>query len=183
MTEQSNFYELLRVSRSAPPEVIHAAYRTLMATLKKHPDLGGDPEEAVLINTAYEVLSDTARRAAYDADLDTESPPSTRTRGEERRRAPRHDVNATISYCLAHDGRWYSARVKDVSAIGAKLLAREPLGKGQEIVIACPNVASQALRGTIRWSRMYHPSLFERVYEAGVEFGVAVDDIDKRFSF
>ena len=49
----------------APPEVIKAAYRALIAT--RHPDVGGDEYQAVLLNDAYAVLSDPVERAAYDA--------------------------------------------------------------------------------------------------------------------
>ena len=178
-----DYYELLRVSRTAPAEVIQAAYRTLMATLRKHPDLGGDTEEAYLINEAYEILSDPTKRARYDSGLKKApyTQPSRKT-GEERRRTPRRDVDAAVSYCLNHDGRWYSARAKDLSTGGVRLLAHEPLKRGLAIVIACPNPTAHAVRGQVRWARMYHPSLFERVYEAGVEFETDVSDIDKRFS-
>ncbi len=69
--ENQTFYELLHVSRGAPVEVIRASYRTLMQRLKHHPDLGGDPRLAAMINEAYAVLTDPARRQAYDLQLDT----------------------------------------------------------------------------------------------------------------
>lgn len=61
-----NYYRLLHVQPDAPPEVIRAAYRALMA--RAHPDAGGDAERAVLLNTAWQVLGDPAARAAYDAE-------------------------------------------------------------------------------------------------------------------
>jgi hypothetical protein len=64
-TNRRNHYRLLHVQPDAPPEVIKAAYRALIA--KRHPDVGGDGYEAVLLNDAYAVLSDPAKRAAYDA--------------------------------------------------------------------------------------------------------------------
>lgn len=67
--ERRNLYRLLHVQPEAPPEVIKAAWRALMSTLRAHPDLGGDPEQAALLNAAYAVLSDPARRAAYDLSL------------------------------------------------------------------------------------------------------------------
>ena len=180
----NNFYELLRVSQSAPTEVIQAAYKTLMSKMKMHPDLGGDETQAASLNEAYQTLKDASLREKYDIQLKNKEPEKTqRQEGKERRRAPRKDVDATISFCLSQDNRWYTARVKDLSTIGLKLIAHEPIGKGQQVVIACPNPASHALRGVVRWSRMYHPSTFERVYEAGVEFEVVVEDVDKRFSF
>lgn len=67
--ERRNLYRLLHVQPEAPPEVIKAAWRALMSTLRAHPDLGGDPELAAKLNAAYEVLSDPERRAAYDRTL------------------------------------------------------------------------------------------------------------------
>ena len=61
-----NYYRVLQVQPEAPMEVIRASYRTLMGTLHHHPDLGGDHDDAVLLNEAFHVLSDPARRAAYD---------------------------------------------------------------------------------------------------------------------
>ena len=64
-----NHYRTLFVQPDAPPEVIKAAWRALMSARRVHPDLGGDHEAAVHLNTAYEVLGDPARRAAYDDAL------------------------------------------------------------------------------------------------------------------
>lgn len=69
-----DYYELLRVSRNAPVEVIRASYRTLMQKLKHHPDLGGDVATAALINEAYAVLCDEKRRAEHDAHLEAVKP-------------------------------------------------------------------------------------------------------------
>lgn len=61
-------YDNLKVSRSAPPEVITAAYRALSKRL--HPDMHpGDPRaERVMriVNASYEVLSDPIKRKAHD---------------------------------------------------------------------------------------------------------------------
>ncbi|MGB5353820.1 MAG: DnaJ domain-containing protein [Woeseia sp.] len=65
-----SYYDVLHVSRDAPRAIIQGSYRTLMQKLKCHPDLGGDADNAALINKAYAVLNDPERRAAYDAQLD-----------------------------------------------------------------------------------------------------------------
>lgn len=69
-SENRNYYEVLHVSRDAPLEIIRGSYRTLMQRMKHHPDLGGDATTAALINEAYAVLSNTEKRAEYDARID-----------------------------------------------------------------------------------------------------------------
>jgi len=63
-----NLYEVLQVSTSACPEVVHAAYRALARTY--HPDVNpgeGAARQMRQLNAAYHVLSDPERRARYDA--------------------------------------------------------------------------------------------------------------------
>lgn len=69
MKNRRNYYRVLQVQPDAPVEIIRASYRTLMLGLRKHPDLGGSNEMAVVLNEAYAVLSDAARRAEYDRKL------------------------------------------------------------------------------------------------------------------
>ena len=64
-----NHYRVLHVQPDAPVEVIRSSWRTLLSRLRQHPDLGGTHAQAVLINQAWEVLSDVERRAVYDASL------------------------------------------------------------------------------------------------------------------
>src|SRR5579871_2407598 len=62
-----DYYEILQVSPHADAEVIQAAYRRLC--LKYHPDRCTEAnanEMMKLLNEAYEVLSDAAKRNAYD---------------------------------------------------------------------------------------------------------------------
>jgi curved DNA-binding protein CbpA len=65
-------YDTLEISRQASPEVVRAAYRSLIQRF--HPDRRpGDAqaaERAAAITVAYEVLADPARRAAYDEELE-----------------------------------------------------------------------------------------------------------------
>ena len=66
-----NHYEILEVSANASPEVIRAAYKSLMQ--RYHPDRNpGNAEtaqRALLVNQAYAVLSDANRRTAYDIEF------------------------------------------------------------------------------------------------------------------
>src|SRR5689334_3367744 len=61
-------YDNLKIARDAPLEVVRAAYRAL--SLKYHPDRHATDPEATemmaLINSAYEVLSDSEKRRDYD---------------------------------------------------------------------------------------------------------------------
>jgi DnaJ-class molecular chaperone len=67
-------YDILRVTRDAPPEVIRAAYKALSQTW--HPDKNPSAEAADFmrsLNVAYSVLSDATKRTQYDRTLDTTS--------------------------------------------------------------------------------------------------------------
>jgi preprotein translocase subunit Sec63 len=62
-----DYYAILQVHPRAEPEVIEAAYRRL--SRKYHPDVSGQADAGRRmreLNEAFEVLSDPARRRAYD---------------------------------------------------------------------------------------------------------------------
>ncbi|MFL6353701.1 MAG: DnaJ domain-containing protein [Bryobacteraceae bacterium] len=65
----TDHYEFLQISPNAQAETIHRVYRFLAARF--HPDNPetGDPEKFLLLNRAFEVLSDPEQRAEYDAML------------------------------------------------------------------------------------------------------------------
>jgi hypothetical protein len=60
-------YEVLGVARSASDDEVRHAYRTLVKGA--HPDAAGDAARFRRITEAYDVLTDPARRAAYDRSL------------------------------------------------------------------------------------------------------------------
>ncbi len=68
MAEKRDYYEVLGVSREAPPDEIKRAYR--QAALRHHPDRNKDNPEAEQkfkeAAEAYDVLSDPQKRQRYD---------------------------------------------------------------------------------------------------------------------
>lgn len=67
--ERRNYYRILQVQPEALPEVVKASWRALMHAARGHPDLGGDPQRAALLNEAYAVIGDPVRRGEYDRRL------------------------------------------------------------------------------------------------------------------
>src|ERR1700722_17918409 len=61
-----DYYEFLQISPNADADTIHRVYRFLAARF--HPDnpASGDPEKFFMLKTAYDVLSDSDKRAEYD---------------------------------------------------------------------------------------------------------------------
>ncbi len=64
MAPTRNYYDILGVKKDASADDIKKAFRRLAR--KHHPDAGGDEEKFKEINEAYEVLSDSEKRAQYD---------------------------------------------------------------------------------------------------------------------
>jgi molecular chaperone DnaJ len=67
MTNERDYYQVLGVPRNASQEDVRAKFRRL--ALEYHPDRNKDPgaqEKFKEINSAYQVLSDSQKRAQYD---------------------------------------------------------------------------------------------------------------------
>jgi curved DNA-binding protein CbpA len=62
--DMTDHYRALQVDPCAEFAVIRAAYRVLAAL--HHPDIGGSQGDMVVLNVAWTILSDPAKRAAYD---------------------------------------------------------------------------------------------------------------------
>ncbi len=127
-----NHYRLLHVQPDAPPEVIKAAYRALIA--RRHPDVGGNEYETVLLNDAYAVLSDPAARAVYDArraaraasrQRASNTPPSARTVAH-RTAVPAHVCPMCHSGLPVHVG--YDTRCTRCRAPLAPIRVKDPRG-------------------------------------------------------
>ncbi len=59
-----DYYEILGITKGASQDEVKKAFHKLAH--KYHPDKGGDEKKFKEINEAYQVLSDTAKRAQYD---------------------------------------------------------------------------------------------------------------------
>lgn len=91
-------YDTLEVSPSASPEVIRAAYKSLIQRFHpdRHPGDEAIAERAAAIAQAYDVLSDPARRAAYSESLRQHSalrPPERRLQPVRSGAAPASRIN------------------------------------------------------------------------------------------
>ncbi len=66
-TADPDYYEVLQLSQNADPETVHRVFRVLAQRF--HPDNQhtGDEDHFKTLVRAYEVLSDPAKRASYDA--------------------------------------------------------------------------------------------------------------------
>jgi len=77
MSNAPDHYETLQVHPAAEPEVIQAACRRL--SLKYHPDVyrGADAHQRMaLLNAAYAVLGDPAKRRTYDRERQRQAAPA-----------------------------------------------------------------------------------------------------------
>jgi hypothetical protein len=90
-TQTLDYYEFLQISPNADHDTIHRVYKFLAARF--HPDNpdSGDPEKFYLLKSAYDVLSDCARRAEYD---------NQRTAGE----AEKQPMSSTVDFMDTLEG-------------------------------------------------------------------------------
>ena len=92
MSRVRTHYENLKVSRDAPIEIIHAAFKTLAA--KYGPGLNaGDAEAtriAMIVSRSYAVLCDPAQRAEHDKWIATAESAATEFTNSQRRSTPHY---------------------------------------------------------------------------------------------
>ncbi len=68
--DTQRFYDILAVEKTATESEIKKAFRK--QAMQHHPDKGGDPEKFKEISKAYEVLSDTEKRAQHMMNMGEE---------------------------------------------------------------------------------------------------------------
>ncbi|MBU4483945.1 J domain-containing protein, partial [bacterium] len=172
-----NYYQILEVSPRSDQKTIKAAYRTLMFKYKCHPDLGGSEKLARQINEAYEVLGDPNKRQKYNGTLGPENFESKRDglNDLERRRVPRVSVDFKVKY-KAGSADFAPARILDLSYLGCRLQTKDLLEDGTRVTV---DIDGKKIDGVVRWKRMFHPSIFQRIHEAGIQFVREFEEIDQ----
>lgn len=129
-------YDNLKVARTAPDEVIRAAYRTLAQ--KYHPDINPDPNAAQImkvLNAAYAVLADPEKRRAHDEwiveqerherEPPRRDPPREEPRQQERAYTAPHQppsqpsvAKRVLSHVLQHAFAYFFVGIVTVAWLG-----------------------------------------------------------------
>jgi len=96
---KQTLYDILGVARDASFEDIEVAYAKRFEVLRA--ETSWDSNRLVMLNEAREVLSDAARRAAYDASLDAPPPlPGARIQTMEVDEEPRSSLKWVIAVAI-----------------------------------------------------------------------------------
>lgn len=140
MTKFRTHYDNLQISRSASPEVIKAAYRTLSA--KYHPDRNwGDARSAEImsiLNASYAVLCDEQARRQHDAWIQRQEAARSRPKVQPSTPSEPTDEDELPAWSpqrsAANAERWRS--VKERSAATEAALAQGRLGKLTTLLLA-----------------------------------------------
>jgi hypothetical protein len=134
-------YEILGVARSATPQEIQRAFDRLRAEMRKE-TAPPDPRRVVQLQAAYDVLSDEARREAYDEAL---------REGPRRQSRHRQVVTASVAaaivivagvtyFALRRTGgpppRGQADIVADAAPAVGRLHAVDPSGRVQQLGLA-----------------------------------------------
>lgn len=94
MSPKPDYYKILGVAPDASAKDIKAAYRALAKKL--HPDVGGSAEQLAAVNEAADVLTDAARREAYDRDRRMDAPKASKTASPPPPPRPRQKVSVAL---------------------------------------------------------------------------------------
>lgn len=176
MDQQRDYYQLLQVSPKADPAIIKAAYYTQLRVLKKHPDLGGSHDEALVLNEAYEILSDPNRRRDYDKQfykglisMASAPQPNPFVPENEARRASRVVFQNRFQLRFGK-GEWVAAQFCDISLTGACFRTLKVFKKGETAELdICDNPAVKPA-AKVCWVRPIPQRFGLPIYEGGVEF-------------
>lgn len=179
MPTEPDYYQVLQISPKADPAIVKAAYYAHLKTLKKHPDLGGNHEEASLLNEAYEVLGDPHRRRSYDQQFvkglvsEASAPePNPFSPEQELRRHPRAVFQNNFRYRRRTllNGSWMEAQFRDISLSGACFRSAKKFRDGDTLELAISDQPSVQIQAVVKWMRTIPQRFGPAIYEGGVEF-------------
>ena len=117
MNGDTDYYELLGIRRAASAEEIKRAYRRMV--FRYHPDRNPGDETAAgkfkLVIDAYSVLSDSAKRRAYDAvnqPTEPEEEPDERPPEEEQTKGFGSDTGNGFNFSQGFTGQEFKGKVE-----------------------------------------------------------------------
>ncbi|MGI5919235.1 MAG: DnaJ domain-containing protein [Christensenellales bacterium] len=171
-----DYYMILQVHPSAEPEIIKSAYRRLAQMY--HPDVCKDPEsqkKMQLINEAYAVISDAARRRAYHRVWLMNQRKSNPKTGAEPPESESRQVLDEYFRCLLQEN-WAMAYRK-LSAKDRSLIPLTDFCEWKEAVKALYQMGAYV----IKFFRSYeHCVVDDDEYERVDAYSVIVTDRDNR---
>lgn len=149
-------YETLGVAKDASGETIKKAWRSLAQ--QYHPDKeGGDAEKFRAVQLAYEVLSDSERRAKYDQTGQTGQKPNAHSVAMEslgkllNECVDAYEVEFTDLFSVAHDKIMETMRTADLNIqdINARIKKRQNVLKRMKFKGQGDNIAAMMLEHSI----------------------------------
>jgi hypothetical protein len=140
--DHRTLYEILGITRNAKPHEIERAHRRLRAQMQREATAPDDRQSA-LEQKAYEVLSDPARRDAYDESL--LRPVSLFRRARASRRLRAYAVGGALGVVLLAAGAYYTWRSSP-----AEPPRRDPLEIAQAASLAVGRVQAVDLAGSVK---------------------------------
>jgi len=177
MSRYPNYYAVLQVSVDAQPQEIKRAWKHLLQKSRKHPDLGGSEDEALLINEAYTVLKDPMRRAAYDriylihvAETQAEIAEEQDKPTQNRRRVKRIPYVNEVYIQKSNGDNAAAAQTQDISLYGLKLRTTQKIKSRETIEVSFAQDPGFVIQGTVQWHRMIPQRFGNPIYEAGLKF-------------
>ncbi len=109
-----NPYQILGVDPHASLNEIKSAYRQLVK--KHHPDTGGDPEQILLLNSAWEILRDHESRQAFDITQKIDNDLSQKRHIRDLRNVKANHLAKSVQNTFAKEEGELSSWLKNVYA-------------------------------------------------------------------
>ncbi len=164
----TTYYEILEVSRTASNEVITKAYKVLVR--KYHPDLEQDEnkkeemkQKMVMINEAYETLSDEEKRRKYDETIAVFEEKERLEEERKRNIQRKQEQNNTRNINFAGNTDRANSNISNIEITKNNLLNEQLLKAEEEIQMHKKNIVNQMYEdyyNTLR--RMGYKVVFKR---------------------